>query len=254
MRGVIVHLLNCTPMLTIFHTNDFHNALDEQKANRLKALKEQSPNSLLLDAGDAIRAGNIYVHPGGEPVLRLMNRAGYDAMAMGNREFHFTSSGFRKKLGWAEFPILCANIRRARPRASLPVVPHITKTIGGLRVAIIGLTVPMITERMLARKVSSYIFDDPIETAAALVPKLREGCDLLIALTHIGLKEDRRLAETVPGIDLIVGGHTHAVIEKPEIVTGVPIVQAGYWARQVGRVEVEKIGNEVKVTGGIMEL
>ena len=70
--------------LTVFHTGDFHNSLDTTKADRLKALKEQTPNSLLLDAGDAIWAGNIYVRPGGEPALRLMSDAGYDAVVAGN--------------------------------------------------------------------------------------------------------------------------------------------------------------------------
>jgi 2',3'-cyclic-nucleotide 2'-phosphodiesterase (5'-nucleotidase family) len=241
-------------MITVFHTNDFHNALDERKAARLKSLKEETPDSLLLDAGDAIWAGNIYVRPGGEPALRLMSRAGYDAMTMGNREFHFMQSGLRRKIGWAEFPVLCANIRRTRPRVRIPVVSSVTRDVGEKRVAILGLTVPMITERMLSRKVSAYVFDDPVSVAAKLVPGLRTTHDLVIALTHIGLKDDRRLATAVPGIDLIIGGHTHAVLDSPEFVGQTAIVQAGYWAHQVGRVDIDMDGNEPAVSGSIMEL
>ncbi|MDO8587837.1 MAG: metallophosphatase [Armatimonadota bacterium] len=240
--------------MTIFHTNDFHNAFDERKAARLKSLKDQTPDSLLLDAGDAIWAGNVYVRPGGEPALRLMSRAGYDAMAMGNREFHFMQSGLRRKIGWAEFPVLCANIRPARPRARIPVTPFITKELGGLRIAVLGLTVPMITERMLSRKVSAFVFDDPIAVAAKLVPELRPTHDLVIALTHIGLKEDRRLSVEVPGIDLIIGGHTHALLDSPEMVGGTAIVQAGSWGRHVGRLQIEPDGNEVRISGSIMQL
>lgn len=233
--------------ITIFHTNDFHNRLTSEQATRLRDIKASTPNSLLLDCGDAIWAGNIYFRPNGEPILKLMNDAGYDAMALGNREFHFLATGLRKKLGWAKFPVLSANIRPTN-HADLPVKSDVIFDVGGTRVAVFGLTVPMITERMLSRKVSSYVFDDPIETAAALVPKLRDHADLLIALTHIGLKKDKELASTVPGIDLIVGGHTHAVLESPEWVDKTAIVQAGWFAHYVGKVEIdapEKISAEL---------
>lgn len=225
------------PAITIFHTNDFHNKLTSEKAQKLKELKQSTSNSLLLDCGDAIWAGNIYFRPDGEPILKLMNDAGYDAMAMGNREFHFLATGLRKKIGWAEFPVLCANIRPTN-HADLPVASDVTFNIAGLKVVVFGLTVPMITERMLSRKVSSYVFDDSIETAARIVPELRKRADILVALTHIGLKVDRELAESVPGIDLIISGHTHAVLESPEMVGQTAIVQAGWFARYVGKVEI----------------
>jgi 2',3'-cyclic-nucleotide 2'-phosphodiesterase (5'-nucleotidase family) len=227
--------------LTVLHTNDFHNKLTPEQAARLRKMKDSTPNSILLDAGDAIWAGNVFFRPDGEPILKLMNEAGYDAMAMGNREFHFLSTGLRKKIGWAEFPILCANVRSTKD-VGLPVKGHIVVERGGLKVAIFGLTVPMITERMLSRRVSSYIFDNPIQIAAELVPKLRGEADIVIALTHIGTSKDRELAATVPGIDLIVGGHSHASLTGPEIVGETAIVQAGWFAHSVGRVEIEPGG------------
>jgi 2',3'-cyclic-nucleotide 2'-phosphodiesterase (5'-nucleotidase family) len=236
--------------ITIFHTNDFHNKLTDAQAERLRKMKEATPGAILLDCGDAIWSGNVYLRPGGEPILKRMNYAGYDAMCMGNREFHFMAAGLRHKIGWAEFPVLSANIRPTNG-ARLPVLPHITLERNGLRVTIMGLSVPMITERMLSRKVSSYVFDDPIETAARLVPELRPHCDLLVSLNHIGLHLDRKLAETVPGIDLIVGGHTHAVLESAEMVGETPIVQAGWYAHYVGKV---KIAPEEKVKAELIEL
>lgn len=223
--------------VTIFHTNDFHNRLTPAQALRLRELKDSVPGSLLLDCGDAIWAGNVFFRPDGEPVLKLMNDAGYDAMTMGNREFHFLAGGLRKKIGWADFPVLSANIRPTND-ADLPVQSDISFIRDGMRIVVFGLTVPMITERMLSRKVSNYVFYDPIETAARLVPGLLERADVLIALTHIGLGKDRELARSVPGIDLIVSGHTHAVLEIPERVGGTAIVQAGWFARYVGKVEV----------------
>jgi len=226
------------PCVSIYHTNDFHNKLTRVKAQGIRELKASTPNSLLLDAGDAIWAGNVYFRPGGEPVLKLMNEAGYDAMALGNREFHFLAAGLRRKIGWAEFPVLSANIR-PRGAADLPLRSDITFERGGITVTVFGLTVPMITGRMLSSKVSSYVFDDPIETAARLVPSLRERADVLIALTHIGLSTDRELASGVPGIDLIVGGHTHCALDKPEMVGGTAIVRAGWFGHHIGRVQFE---------------
>ena len=193
--------------VTLVHTNDFHNHLTEAQAARLEdRRREIEGRGLLLDAGDAVSAGNITYRPGGEPILDVMSDAGYDAMAVGNREFHFTQAGFCSTLSRARFPVLSANVRPLRADTTLPVVPSITRTLnGGVRITVFGLTVPMITERMLARKVSAYVFDEPIATAARLVPALRHECDVLVCLSHIGLARDRELAQRVPGIDVIIG-------------------------------------------------
>ena len=78
----------------------------------------------------------------------------------------------------------------------------------------------MITERMWERRVSAYVFEDPLKLAARLVPWLRAyySPDLLIALSHIGVQRDRLLAQQTPGIDLIVGGHSHTTLEVGERV------------------------------------
>ena len=225
------------PAITILHTNDFHNHLSEAQAAKLKERRAALGDSgLLLDAGDAISSGNITYKPGGEPILDLMSDAGYDAMTVGNREFHFSQAGFCAKVGRARFPVLCANVRAKGEGTKLPVVPYIERVVGGARVTVMGLTVPMITERMLSRKVSSYVFDDPLKTAESLVPTLRPNCDLLVCLSHIGLAKDREMAERVPGIDLIIGGHTHALLETGEQIGDCFVVQAGWWGHYLGTV------------------
>jgi len=247
--------------LTLIHTNDFHNRLTEAQANRLRLLRDSmGANGLLLDAGDAISSGNVTYRPGGEPILDRMTAIGYDAMTVGNREFHLTRVGFHCKLSRAGFPVLCANVRPTRTPVpsppetaaasevesrddALPVRPILLcETASGWRVVIFGLTVPMITERMFARKVSAYVFDDPLTVAANLVPQLRVryAPDLLIALTHIGIARDRLLAASVPGIDLIIGGHSHVVLEQGERVGETLIAQAGCWGHYFGRIEAHK--------------
>jgi 5'-nucleotidase len=243
--------------LVILHTNDMHNVLarDEQRAARLMEIVEAeraNPPVLLLDAGDAIGAGNLTFNPAGEAILERMTTIGYHAMTIGNREFHLTEIGFTTKLNRARFPVLCANIR-ARGNARLPVRSHLILETPVGRVGIFGVTVPMITERMLSHHVSAYVFDDPIRVGAEMAERLRPQVDLLIALTHIGLKQDIELAKRAPQIDLIIGGHSHSVLEEPQREGRVAIVQAGSYARFVGRVEVE-FAEQTTISGKLLSL
>src|SRR5437016_6383316 len=120
----------------LLHTNDFHNHLVPLQAARLLALRrELGEGGLLLDAGDAVSAGNVTYHAAGEPILGVMSDCGYDAMTVGNREFHFTAVGFRAKVSNARFPVLCANVRRSRTSGPADetdgpaVVESITRTV-----------------------------------------------------------------------------------------------------------------------------
>lgn len=224
----------------ILHTNDLHNMLRDERATCLGRIVEvqraQHP-CLLLDAGDAIGAGNVTFKPSGEPILALMSELGYDAMTIGNREFHFTEVGFTTKLNRARFPILCANVR-SRGDAKLPVQPYLVLDAPIGRVGIIGLTVAMITERMLSQHVSAYLFSNPVTRGCELAEELRPQVSLLIALTHIGLKADLRLAQLSRRIDLIIGGHSHHLLGEPLWEGSTAIVQAGSHARFVGKVRV----------------
>lgn len=239
--------------LHILHTNDFHNHLSQAQADVIRQKREEvGEDSLLLDAGDAVSAGNVGVRPGGEPILVRMSEMGYDAMTMGNREFHVADALLRLKIGKAAFPILCANIHwREDKGESLPTVPSLTKTLpSGLRVSVFGLTVPMVTARMAARVVSAFLFDDPVTAARRQIEELRSRADVLIALTHIGLREDERLAHACPELDLIVGGHSHVVLPEPAVVAGVPIVQGGWFGHYLGYVTLDVESRRVQAASG----
>ncbi|HEX5324518.1 MAG TPA: metallophosphatase [Capsulimonadaceae bacterium] len=228
--------------IQILHTNDFHNNLKGARVDALAKLKASlGPDLLFLDAGDAISAGNVGVRLTGEPILDTMSELGYDALTMGNREFHVAENCLRLKINRAKFPVLCANMRRkGESGAVLPVQPHFTKILpNGLKVGVFGLTVPMVTEKMAARVVSAFLFDDPIKTANRQIEELRPQVDILIALTHIGIREDERLAGSCPQIDLIIGGHSHVLLTEPARQFGSPIVQAGWFAQYAGVTEVE---------------
>lgn len=253
-------------MLQIIHTNDFHDRLTDPTAERLAGIRrELGSRGLLLDAGDAGGSGNLTFRLGGEPILERMSLIGYDAMTVGNRDFHLTRTGFRCKLARAAFPALCANVyptpmpssadlsaaTLSEERADeLPVHRYIVREVNGWRIVILGLTVPMITPQMLSRKVSAYVFEAPLRCAQRLVPLLRERYtpDLFIALTHIGFKRDQELAAAVPGIDLIVGGHSHTVLEAGLQIENTLIVQAGSRGSHVGLIDIDKHGQSGALT------
>src|SRR5439155_8969869 len=96
--------------------------LTAERAAVLACLRSEHPDSLLLDAGDAVSASNLGFRLGGEPILRRMNDLGYDAMTVGNRESHPRRELFSRKLEGARFPILCANLT-ARPGVPVPTRP-----------------------------------------------------------------------------------------------------------------------------------
>jgi 2',3'-cyclic-nucleotide 2'-phosphodiesterase (5'-nucleotidase family) len=233
-------------VLWLFHTNDFHGRLTPERAARLAALRGEQPDSLLLDAGDAVSAGNLGFRVGGEPVLQQMSELGYDAMTVGNRESHPRRELFPRKLEGARFPILCANLT-ARPGAPLPTRPWVALERSGVRVAVMGLTVPMFTRKMWSQALCDYLYEPPLETARALAAELRPRCDLLIALTHIGLREDEALAAAVPEIDLVVGGHTHADLLAPVQVGSTTILHTTAYAFYLGRARLERDGDRWRV-------
>lgn len=243
--------------LTLLFTGDLHHRLRPELAERLRALKEKEANVLLLDAGDAIRAGNLGITPWGERVLAWMHQAGYDAMAVGNRETHLWEWTARAKVGRAPFPLLCANVTgpgvgegswEAMAPGNLPSVCQdgllyrshvIVRLPNRLRVALFGLTVPMVRDESAWRWLSAYRFTDPIQAARRFIPRLASHADLVVALSHLGLGADRELAHRVEGIHVIVGGHCHTRTEAPVWVNGTAILHAGYHARYVARAEIE---------------
>ena len=183
-----------------------------------------------------------------------MNAVPYEAMCIGNREFHFLGVAMNSKTARAKFPVLSANLRSTNSDRTPRAKPYEIFERDGVQVGVFGLSVPCITERMSVRKVSDYYFEQPVSVAEKIVPELRDRCDLLIALTHIGIKRDRELAENVRGIDLILGGHTHAITAEPERVGDTHILHHGSSAHYAGRVDIEIGSGNVVVRSELIPL
>ena len=236
----------------IFHTSDMHNKLTRELAQKISDLKKSEPGSLYFDSGDALSAGNIFWRPFGEPILDLMNSIPCDAMCMGNREFHFSRTGIRSKLSKANFPILTANLRGLENVVDGKVEPYRIFEVNGVRVAVFGLTVPAIEIGAFVSKMYGVYFADPRETAAEIVPQLREQADVVVVLTHIGMRKDKELAEKVSGIDVILGGHSHS--KRHRILEESLIAHHGYRAHWIGKVMIDFDGKSASVTQEVIPL
>lgn len=239
------------PRVTIFHTSDMHNKLTPRLADRLREIKSSHPNSLLLDSGDAIWSGNIYWRLGGEPILDLMNSVPYDAMCLGNREYHFLSAGLNSKTSRSQFPVLSANLRSAKNRKADAVKASVIFDVG-VRVGVFGLSVPCITERMMVKKMADHYFVQPIDEVVEIAARLKKECDLLVALTHIGISSDREIAQASPKIDLILGGHTHTI--ENSRIDSTTILHSGMYAHYVRKVDIEIDAGEVEIESELIPL
>lgn len=250
--------------LTILHTNDHHGhfmkfdpypekdvgglAAQSTLVNIIRAEVEKTGGHLLLLSGGDVNTGVPESDLlDAEPDIKLMNIIGYDAMVLGNNEFENPLAVLMKQQKWAEFPFLSANI--VREEGGEPLVKRfILKDFDGLKVAIFGLTTEEVPILVPSDRTKNLKFKSIVATARELVPELRKDADIVIALTHAGLWEDSgqghraagdiKLAREVPGIDIIVGGHSHSVMKEARIVKDTIIVQAGAYSEYVGRLDI----------------
>jgi 2',3'-cyclic-nucleotide 2'-phosphodiesterase (5'-nucleotidase family) len=210
-------------VLRILHTNDFHGALDSAREEKLRALRSQV--DVYFDCGDAVKSGNLAIPLKPEPVWKRLANLECTASVPGNRESHVIAAAFAKKIEGHTHPILCANLRLKSGERPLP--GHLLLEIGGLRIGVVGVMVPMVTSRMATQAASAYLWDQPIPAAISEAESIRAEVDCLIALTHIGLRQDRELAGSYPHFDLILGGHSHDVLVEPVVVGKTSICQTG---------------------------
>ncbi len=230
--------------LILFHTNDTHGRFairsrgEPPLEDRVREVSAEYPDAVMLDAGDAVSAGNLGYRPGGEPALEVMSNLGYAAMCLGNRESHPRRELFPLKLDRARFPIVSANLL-AKGDAPRVVCSHVIVERAALRVGVFGVSVPMFTRKQWSQPFCDYWFDDPVESAKREVAELRPHVDVLIALTHIGYRHDQALAAACPDVDLVIGGHSHTDLQEPTWVGDVPVLQAWAFGFYAGIAHVE---------------
>ncbi|GIO14554.1 putative metallophosphoesterase YunD [Cohnella xylanilytica] len=241
--------------LILLHTNDIHSHLEEAAriAGYVEELRKTVPRErmLLFDIGDFLDRARVETEgTEGMANRRLLDAIGYDAVTMGNNEgLSYTGPELDALFADAPFPVVCANLVRS-DTGSRPdwMKPAVVLERAGFLLGLVGLTVPY--EEFYG--LLGWKAEDPIRAAEEWVAKLRGEADVVIVLSHLGLRQDERLAQTVGGIDLILGAHTHHLLETPLRVGDTLLCAAGKFGRHLGVLEISKkpAGGGLSVEGG----
>jgi 2',3'-cyclic-nucleotide 2'-phosphodiesterase (5'-nucleotidase family) len=222
-------------------------------SSMIKELKAESRNVLVLNAGDVFVGTFEFNKYLGYPELKIMEGL-YDAMGLGNHEF---DRGLEALLGVLSgqvgdeqpigLPILCANVNLdGAPLLQNFIKPYMVKQIGSLRVGLIGVVE---TRQLDYPSEVLPLLSDALQAARQAASLLRnvEHVDIVICLSHLGKSDDVEGLSQVPGIDIIIGGHSHDALFKPIMAHGKIIVQAGEFGKYLGRLIVEYDGQQVKL-------
>lgn len=207
-------------LITLVHTNDLHGRILTQSsglarmATKIREIRAEMPNVVLLDAGDIFLCTYIDYYAGGRATVAAMNALGYDAAVVGNHELDLGEECFDKLVASAKFPFLSANLRSTAGGPLPNLKPYVILTRDGVNIGVLGLTTSDAIGWHWPASIPGIAEDDPIAVAKDLVPKLRKQVDVLIVLSHLGIEVDKTLAKEVPGIDFIAGGHSHSPISN----------------------------------------
>ena len=241
--------------LTILHSNDLHGDFMAKEVDKellggismlsgyINKVRHEEENVIYTISGDMFRGSIIDSEYKGMSTIEIMNMLTPDVVTLGNHEVDYGLAHLLFIEKCATFPIINANMYITTNGVRL-FKSHIIKEIGGMKVLFIGL----LTEEVLHstkqdRIIGSFI---DINEAAGEVGKIcnaykTEDIDFTVLLTHIGFEADIDLAKVLDprwGVDIIIGGHSHTLLEKPEVVNGIPIVQAAYGTSQIGRFDI----------------
>jgi 2',3'-cyclic-nucleotide 2'-phosphodiesterase (5'-nucleotidase family) len=249
--------------LKILYVNDFHGFAEPYKAAAqepplggiayLAGAVDRArvkPPCLLLAAGDMIQGNSWANLVRGKSTIEVMNAMKFDAMVVGNHEFDFGPKVLKERMAQARFPMLGANVK------GFPALkPYIIKNLQGVRIAIIGVVTPETSVTTHPRNVAGLTFSTPESAVKKCLAELKGRADIIIVLSHCGFQADRELAAKVPGVDVIVGGHSHTKILQPELVGRTIIVQAWEHAKALGVLNLQiKDGKVAGFDGALQEI
>ncbi|MEK4564015.1 5'-nucleotidase C-terminal domain-containing protein [Alkalihalobacillus sp. FSL R5-0424] len=236
--------------IQILHTNDVHGRAFEGEFDgmgyaKLAALIDEtrSEHALLLDAGDTFHGTTFASLEEGETIAQALNLLGYDALVPGNHDFNYGLERLQELEGTLDFPILGANLLNDAQETFFD--PYLIKEVNGIKVGIFGLSTPETEYKTHPNNVRDVTFEDPSITANRMVEQLEEeGVDVIIALAHLGIDKSseitsEKVAEDVPGIDVIIDGHSHSELKiGMEAGNETLIASAGEYVQNLGVVEL----------------
>jgi 5'-nucleotidase len=243
-----------TVKVTLLQLNDVYqiSAVDRgtrgglaRVATLRKQIMDEQPNTLFLLGGDTIApsvASNIFK---GQQMIAVWNMIGLDLAVLGNHEFDFGPEVLRARIKESRFTWLATNVidkKSGKPFADTP--PFIIRDVGGVKLGFFGLLTPETAQ--FSSVGPDVTFLDPCETARKIVPEMKaQGAQVIIALTHLAMREDKQVARCA-SIDAIIGGHEHEMLES--LAGRTPIFKWGADARDLGRIDLN-----VKLPSGELE-
>lgn len=244
-----------TKKVTILHSNDLHGDFMESEKDGVIAggvsrlsgyvqkVRREEQNVIYAIAGDMFRGSVIDKEYRGMSTIEIMNMIAPNVVTLGNHEADYGVSHLLFLEKCASFPIINANMYIKSNGVRLFPSHHILE-IDGMKVLFIGiLTEEVLAQTKMDEQVGTLI---DVEDAAVEVGRICDSfrsidVDFTVLLTHIGFEADIELAKKLDprwGVDIIVGGHSHTLLEKPEVVNGIPIVQAASGTKQIGRFDI----------------
>jgi 5'-nucleotidase len=259
-----------TVRVTLLQVNDVYqiSPVDRGKRGGLarlatlrKIVLEESPHTLYLLAGDTLGpsvASNIFK---GRQMIAGWNATGLDYAALGNHEFDFGDAVLRERMRESKFTWLGSNVfDRKTGKLFGDMPPFVVREFGGVKVGLFGLLT--VDTKQSSSPGPDVEFRDPCLTAKDAIRQLRRrGARTIVAITHLTIENDKRLARCAPGIDVIIGGHEHTVLQSLSDRT--PIFKMGSDGRNLGRIDlnisrragtVESVDWEIiPVTDGVEE-
>ena len=252
-------------VLTILHTNDTHSQVDPLEEGKrdatcagyarrmgfIEQARESDPNLILLDAGDYSQGTPYFNFYHGRIEIDAMNRMGYDAITLGNHEFDNGVDTLAAVLRIAKFPIVCANYDVKGSALEGVVKPYTIITRAHMRIGVFGIGIDP-TGLIAERNFAPLKYLEPVSTAQNVVNKLKneEKCDLIICLSHQGTDpctdgkiSDMELAQKTRDIDIIIGAHTHKVVDNRYVLDldgdSVLLTQVGKSGSRIGEIKVQ---------------
>jgi 5'-nucleotidase len=234
-----------TARLTILQLNDLYDITGVEKGTkgglaRVATLRDQvaaeSPHTIMVLAGDFLSPSTMSSLFEGQQMVAVLDAAGLDLATFGNHEFDYGEFVTRQRMRESLFTWVSSNVMD--PKSGLPfgeAAAFVLRDVAGITVAFIGLTTP--ETRVLSKGARGVTFLDPVAAAKAAVSSARRArADVIVALTHQDMEDDKRLAAAVPEIDLILGGHEHVPLDAT--VGRTRILKTGSEAVNVGRVDL----------------
>jgi 5'-nucleotidase len=251
-----------TKKISILHTNDTHSHIEPisggrnnglggvaRRAALVNKVREENPNTLLLDCGDIFQGTPYFNFYGGELEIKLMSMMGYDAATIGNHDFDNSIEGLYKQLPNASFDFVISNYDFSNTLMDGHIKSRKVIVKDGIRIGLFGVGIQL--QGLVEPKMyKETVYNDPVEIAKDQARLLREEdhCDIVICMSHLGYSyrgdkvSDLSLAAATSGIDLIIGGHTHTFLDAPEIVKNaagknVMVNQVGCYGIHLGRID-----------------